>query len=137
MALVNKITGEAVIDGTSHHLVFTAAAFLQAETMLGLTTPEIIQRARSNALGFRELQVLVAAGMEGWASRQPLAPKKAPSPTKALSIIEKAGWYATSQAVGEAILFSTAMGILTDDDRGAETDDDEEGEDAPPGTGPE
>ena len=133
MALINDQTGEAVIDGTSTHLVFTAAAFVAAETQLGASTPEIIDRVRRNLAGFRELQVLVAAGMDGYNSREHNG-KGATNPTKAMRVIEKAGWYPTLAAVSEAIAASTALGLPgTKDDDG---DDDGEDEGLDPGTGP-
>ncbi len=132
MGLLNRQTGEALIDGTQVHVLFTAEAYAQLEQTLGLRSGEMMQRYAMGNFGFIDAQALILAGSEGWRRRHGNG-AAALNPTKALKTVEAGGGLMKVMAVlMDSVKYSQALGMTGDEERepGESEDDDED-----PGTG--
>ena len=115
------MTGEAVLNDTDYHFVFTAEAFIMAEKLLGVGTMELIDKAVDGRGGFNEIQVLLHCAME--AHRRRFHPSaKVIKPARVLDIITDAGGFmVVLPQVSASMLASPALGL-----RNATRDDEED-----------
>jgi hypothetical protein len=113
--LVNRYTGETVIDHTDTSIVYTLESFMWIEQHLeGRTVTEVLERGRRAYFSIKELQVLVWAGMEAHRRRRGSHGGQV-NPAKALKVIEDGGGLTpVAMQVMEALMRSTALGLNPD-----------------------
>lgn len=131
MGLLNRSTGEALIDGTQVHVLFTAEAYAQLEQTLGARAGELMQRYALGHFGFTDAQALLIAGSEGWRRRNGNAGQTL-NPTKALKTIEAGGGLMKVMPVlMDSVSHSQALGMNDGEEPGRGDEEDE----ADPGSG--
>ena len=122
MTLVNRQTGEAVIEGTEVRIVFTLEAISYVESQTHKRIMELWSEIAEGKVGLGDLVALVTAGMEGYRRRSG-APGGQTNPAKAAKAIDNGGGIRkVYPQVYESLTHSATLGLVDDEDA------DEEGE---------
>jgi hypothetical protein len=136
--LLSQSTGETRLDGSNHTIIYTAEALETAETQLGRSALQLVRSSSDGGLGFREMRVLVAVGIEAHRRRtgaggRPFNPAKVPK-----VIEECGGLMPVLKQVVQAIMLSVALGSnpAADEDDDDEDDQEDEPTEATPFPGP-
>lgn len=127
--ILNKETGESVLDNTDYHFVFTGEALVWAERQLGVGTLELISKAVEGLIGLNDVQVLLGCGIEAHRRRNG-GNGKAFNLAKAPKVLlEAGGLMKVLPQVVESVVASPALGLSGDEE-------DENEDDAAPFDGP-
>lgn len=127
--ILNKETGESVLDGTDYHFIFTGEALVWAEKHLNTGTLELISKASDGLIGLNDVQVLLGCGIEAHRRRNGSNGKPFNLAKAAKVVLDGGGLMTVLPQVVAALVASPALGL-------SGADDEEDEDDAAPFDGP-
>ncbi len=116
MSITNRLTGEAVVDGTDAHVLFTLDSLAYIEAQTSKRIMEFWSEASAGKVGVSDLVILLTAGMEGHRRRHGGAGGQV-NPAKAAKVIDAGGGLRkVYPQVFESLTRSQSLGLTDNED---------------------